>query len=119
MTYKSGKLNGLYTSRHNISGEITSQGLYLDGKKEGLFKEYSELGILEFIQNFTNGLKNGLYQDNGTIGDYWTNSFNTDIKEGEAKLNTTFTNETLMKGVYKNDLKDGKWKIYNFDCERF
>ena len=119
MTYKSGKLNGLYTSRHNISGEITSQGLYLDGKKEGLFKEYSELGILEFIQNFTNALKNGLYQDNGTIGDYWTNSFNSDIKEGEAKLNTTFTNETLMKGVYKNDLKDGKWKIYNFDFERY
>ncbi|WGD34522.1 hypothetical protein [Olleya sp. YS] len=119
MTYQSGQLHGLYKDIHEISGEVTLEGQYANGNKDGEFKTYSTFGELEFKENYTDGLKDGLYQYNGTVGDYWTTTFTSDIKNGEATLRSTFTDEILLLGACKNDLKDGRWKKYSLDFERY
>lgn len=91
------------------SGEkyISSEGNYVDGKKDGVWKFYMLWGGhtygLMYQTTYKNGIKEGLYK-----------SFRDPIINAKSfKPNTI--GDLSSKGYYKNDKKDGVWSYYFYD----
>lgn len=68
----------------NAEGIVLQQGAYLKSKKEGLWREYTQgNGVLTFVEEYKNGLKNG------------------------ARITYSPVGRILADETYKNDLLDG------------
>lgn len=87
MNYKGGELNGLCLS-FGLSGNITAEGLYENGKKEKLWKYYYNDGKIKEKGNYI-----GSYQD-GKWYSYYENG------------------NLYSEGNYKVGLREGEWKYY-------
>jgi hypothetical protein len=67
-------------------GKIRYEGCMLNGKRDGLWKEYNKAGHLHFEWNYSNGEKNGPYKcfyDSGklnTLGKYKTGALSDTVK---------------------------------------
>lgn len=86
-TFKNGKLNGKSVVFYK-NGKIASETHYVNGIKDGIYKKFSEKGIvLEEIP-------------------YKNNQFNGLVTYRDAKGNIT------AQGIYENGLKKGIWKFY-------
>src|SRR5690554_938324 len=86
-TFKNGKLNGKSTVYYK-NGKIASETHYKDGIKDGLYKKYSQDGIvLEEIP-------------------YKNNQFNGMVTYRDVK------GQIIAQGMYEKGLKKGIWKFY-------
>ena len=69
ITYELKDGNGKVKEYSDTDGTLTFEGEYLDGKRNGIGKEYS-YNTLKFEGEFKNGLRNGKgkeYDDNGKL----------------------------------------------------
>lgn len=123
------------------NGFIAAEGVYINQKKEGKWRLYSQrtdkyLICEEFYKNdLRNGLSTKFYKDGKTAE---TISYVDDVKQGEwlqyyvtgklcirgnyidGKLHGTFdvlyaNGLPEYKGQYTNDVRDGLWLVYNED----
>ena|SRR5690554_454042 len=86
-TFKNGKLNGKSVVYYK-NGKIASETHYKDGIKDGLYKKYSQDGIvLEEIP-------------------YKNNQFNGMVTYRDVK------GQIIAQGMYEKGLKKGIWKFY-------
>ena len=94
--YKNGKKNGewyLYHPNGNFSEEMN----YIDGKLNGKYFRYADDGQI---------IEEGQYKDNERIG-IWANRCHH-----RFGFNCCGSWE---EGKYKNDLAEGKWKVYEYN----
>lgn len=85
--YKNGKLNGKSVVFYK-NGKIASETYYVNGVKEGIYKKFSEKGIV--LEEIT----------------YKNNQFNGLVTYRDAKGNI------IAQGMYEKGLKKGIWKFY-------
>jgi antitoxin component YwqK of YwqJK toxin-antitoxin module len=138
-TLLNGKLNGSFKSYYN-NGQLKIVGYYVNGLKNGLFKEYDENGILnsEYTMtkdefngpikiyytdgilkksgNYLNGLENGIFIEYDPYG----------AKEAEYVM-TAGKKNGLVKvyeeaklshtTTFKNDFKNGQYTEYYYNDE--
>ncbi|MBW6492161.1 MAG: toxin-antitoxin system YwqK family antitoxin [Lentimicrobium sp.] len=126
-----------YTITYNRLGKKSSEGIYLNEKREGIWKFYNEDDILVSEEYYENGVPVGTwknYYQNGNLLeeiDYkyglkegtWKQYF----YDGPLKLSATYENGKLeglatffhpngrvkISGPYKNNFKDGVWMYLN------
>lgn len=134
-SYKNGELDGLNVIYYK--NNIKEIGHWKDGKQNGLFKMYTEDGVLIDSGTFKNGERDGLteqfYNDTGKLrvsANYKDGVLDGKFKvyypngnlQGEViykngKMNGDFKeyheNKNIrLSGSYKNSLQDGEWKSY-------
>jgi antitoxin component YwqK of YwqJK toxin-antitoxin module len=126
---------------YHTNGYISSQGKYINQKKEGKWKFFSEYidGYLISEDEYSGNLRNGkslkFYSDS-TIAECI--NYINDVKQGEwvqyyasgaILLKSTYHNDQIhgkfevwfengqieFSGYYKNNVRDGLWHIYNED----
>ncbi|HWR94837.1 MAG TPA: hypothetical protein VN192_06530 [Flavobacterium sp.] len=85
--YKKGKLNGK-RKVYYPDGKIAEEANYVEGKKNGEYKKYSEGGVVLEVVNY----KNGEY-------------------DGKAIYRDPYGN-IVAEGIYVADKKTGIWKFY-------
>ena len=80
------------------------------GKKNGEGKEYYDNGIIKFEGEYLNQLKwTGKEYD-------MNNNIISEIKDGKGNIKEfLFTNERF-EGEYLNGKRNGKGKVYDFEC---
>jgi len=86
-TFKNGKLNGKSTVYYK-NGKIASETHYKDGIKDGLYKKYSENGIV---------LEEIPYKNNQFFG---------------KVIYRDIHGKVISEGMYEKGLKKGIWKFY-------
>ena len=92
-------------------GKIRSQGSYLEGKKQGVWKEFNQEGIEQEFYTYKNGTLNG--KSRWLI---WSNIAECNYEDGIKHGNyTEWDEEGLVraKGSYNRGLPHGKWSIRN------
>ena len=79
-----------YIEEYYSNGQVMHKGLYINGKRYGLWESYYENGKLDYKTTYVNGNRNGLseYYKNGQL---W------------------------IKGTYVNEKKYGLWEYYDDD----
>ncbi len=126
------------TAMYYVGEKKAAEGLFIDQKKDGEWKYWSEEGFLIKIESYKKGVKHGVwktymnntevllseenYQDgvkNGTFTTYYTDG-SVNLKQNyiNGKLNGTMElylmgNVLYSKGQYLNDMKTGKWQFYD------
>lgn len=103
------------TKHFDKNGNLISEGNYIEGKKNGLWKYYQEDwdGKLELEERYLNGNREGLsitYHQNGKISDEMF--FKNDCGNGTCNR---FNEKGILieSGNYLNGLYHGKWKYYD------
>jgi len=112
MYSEDGLFNGIGYDVYD-NGELSKEGNYKDGKKDGLWKGwYYYNGQLQYEWNYKDGKQNGLgkfYYPNGSLteGNY---------KDGEKNgLWKTYDENGQLeeKGNYKDGYREGVWRNYD------
>lgn len=96
------------------------EGIYKDGKKEGVWRRYSLNGDLIAIENYRYGGKDGVQQYFTMMGDLgreesWR-AYNPDSPYDTIPIYGTGSNEILRYKIVKAEqysVKHGTWKFYN------
>lgn len=96
------------------------EGMYKDGKKEGVWRKYSLHGDLLAMENYRNGGKDGLQQYFTMMGDLvkeerWR-AFNPDAPYDTIPIFGTGSNEILRYKIVKAEqysVKHGTWKFFD------
>jgi len=106
---KRSKTISYYRNRRKMA-----EGIFIDEKKDSLWKFYSEYdGTLVSEENYKNGKKDGIsisYYNTGVKAEQTT--WENGVRNGPWK--TYYTDGKLkLKCTYKNDLKDGPIKTYH------
>jgi antitoxin component YwqK of YwqJK toxin-antitoxin module len=68
LTYKNGKLDGI-SKNYDMDGAVTVEGLFVDNKRDGLWKWYSN-GVVESEVTFVKGKKEGDQKFYNSYGDW-------------------------------------------------
>ena len=99
-----GKKDGLY-KQYSENGKLAAEGFYKNGIMDGIFKSYYENGNLLSIIN---------YQNNEPINiNTWDQSGKHVIIEGNGTLILYFNDGTpRLKQSYKNNKKNGTWTFW-------
>ncbi len=58
MNYSNGKLNGSYKEYYDFGG-VRKEGIYVDDKKDGIWKTYFPNGKMMFLERFKKGIQHG------------------------------------------------------------
>lgn len=134
---KNGQLNGAIKIFYQ-NGKIKKTGNFINGKENGLFKEYNENGIISYEYIMKNGERNGLfktYHDNGQLemigiyvngeanGNFKKYSENGDLFATYSKVNgeydgllTIYNNGKISEKInYKNGVRDGLYSKYSYN----
>ena len=97
------------------NGQLWLKENYKNGKKEGSYIQYHENGKLNTNSNYKNG------KPDGTWVYYWDNekirtkgNYKNGKLEGEW-VEYSFEGQLKYKGHYKNNKKDGYWVYYDYD----
>ena len=101
--------------REKTANHEENVGRYVNGKKDGIWTNYNDKGMLRAITEYKNGEKNGLYvtfDHQGTLEkeEYYVNG----KLDGESKkyLHGNYVN---VLAHYKNGELDGEYKQYYTD----
>lgn len=129
--FKGRVLNGKYTKSVLENGKIIEQGVFLNGVKNGEWKEWYNNGTLKKSQMWNNGYKEGKFlsfdEDSKLItkgsfyrgkkkGKWWYFSSEGKVLKTWYKdvLNGVFKeykrNQLIIKGNYKKGLQEGIWE---------
>lgn len=119
------------------NGRLAGEGVYINKKKEGLWKLYSERGFLSGEENYRDGKKEGenkVFYENGQLSreTTYSNGLESGIrKEFYATGHPSFIGNVVdgnfdgevqffhdngkikMKGSYNSAVRDGKWTWYD------
>ncbi len=92
------------------SGDSKKEGNVFKGKYKGKWKHYHK-GILMKIENYKNGVLNGVFLSFNRIGD---TIYQTNFKNGNGKYKAYYYKTGILKeeGNYKNGKKEGEWCFY-------
>nr|HPI44856.1 toxin-antitoxin system YwqK family antitoxin [Tenuifilaceae bacterium] len=110
-TLKNGKLNGAIKAYYQ-NGNIRKTGYFINGKENGLFKEYNEDGSINIEYNMKDGEMNGAiknYYENGHVkktGSFLNGKRNGNFKEYAENGNLEVTYSKI------NDEYNGLLTIY-------
>ena len=107
-TYLNGVLDGPYFKNRSRPFKYGRHGLYVAGKKEGLWRHEND-GDLSFV-NFRGGPRNGLeksYDFQGKLKSEIT--YSNDKKHGSAIF---YNGSEVTKGFYQDGEKSGRWEIF-------
>jgi antitoxin component YwqK of YwqJK toxin-antitoxin module len=123
-------------SRFDAQGQLTNDGILLDGHKEGVWTEFHSNGTVKSTTAYINGKKEGwsvVFNDNGQLisqvmyhndllhGEYRTYSYPTlteltlyreGKKEGMSKIYYT-SGKIQQELIFKNGIQDGVSRYYN------
>lgn len=96
------------------------EGVFKNGKKEGIWRRYSLNGDLTGMENYRNGGKDGVQQYFTMMGDLvreesWR-AFNPDAPYDTIPIYGTGSNEILRYKIVKAEqysVKHGTWKFYD------
>jgi len=133
---KNGQLHGLLKAYYE-NGNVKKLGSYLNGKENGLFKEYNEDGTMNFEYSMKDGVMNGAfktYYENGQLkksGSFLNGKANGNFKEyaENGELDVTYTklndeyNGTLIiyekgriskKINYLNGIREGLYTEFTY-----
>ena len=91
------------------NGQKESEGYYIEGKKEGIWKEWDRWGKLLSKGKYKDGLKDGKWIDQTS----WNVIY--DSIQFPEYYNEYFGNNQFGEGNYKGGLKNGKWKTWSYD----
>lgn len=139
MNYKKNS-RPVYTRFYYDDGEIAAEGLYLDKKKDSLWKYYSfYTGALTSTENYILGEKSGMekkYYSNGQISEEieWENNarhgvWNQYFENGKPKLKAGYSfnavngaytfywpnGNVLIMGHYVDNKRHGHWTFFTDD----
>ncbi len=140
--YSNGKMDSLWTEKFITNDKLYQKTSYRNGKKDGVFKEYTSEGNLLIDGKYLNGEKNGdwtYYYANKNVD--MTGGFKKDLQHGYWKfyypkgiiyyegefINNKkngvwkfyYNNGNVWRtGIYKNDQKNGKWTTLYEDGEK-
>jgi antitoxin component YwqK of YwqJK toxin-antitoxin module len=119
ITYKDGKMNGLYTEwRYPKVGIKSREGNYKDDKKDGLWTNWYEDGTKHYKQNFKDGKEDGLkttWSGFNSSEYYGQKREETNYKDGERDGLYTkwWYGYKSEEGTYKDGKKIGVWNKFN------
>jgi len=109
----SGKKNGTWTTYHPDNGRVATITSFINGKKNGVYLEFTNRGQVELRANYKDDIFNGTYA---------TYKFGTrqikEISYNMGKIDGFYkeyhSNGKLQKEVsYKNGVQDGPFRQYN------
>lgn len=130
------KSDSAFTTLFDLAGNRMAEGIFLNQKKVGEWKYFSE-GRLVSEDSFSNGLKKGLskkYYPSGAILETseWENGLRNGkyfafFENGQSYLEVNYFNDLReetcrsyfesgkveMEAFYKSDKRHGDWKYYN------
>lgn len=135
-TLKNGLLNGTLKSYYQ-NGNLKKTGNYINGKENGLFKEYNEDGSISIEYNMKNGEMNGAfktYYENGQVkktgsflngkgnGNFKEYAENGDLEVTYSKINDEYdglltiyeAGKVAKKINYKNGERDGLFTEFTY-----
>ncbi|HEX4957064.1 MAG TPA: energy transducer TonB [Lacibacter sp.] len=101
---------------YSKEGNLTEKGIYLNGKRQGLWKQFSETGSTFDSVVYKHGIPVGLslgYYENGTVS--WKRAFDTD-GNGNGTLVHYYRNGSVRdSGTYNNNQRTGVWIFFRED----
>lgn len=115
LTYEKGLLNGP-KMKWAPDGTVIEEGIYVNGKIEGLYKLMNQEGEL-IVSNYKNGLKNGAHQifyplnEDGARVKRLEANFKDDKLEGEVSEYLE-SGSKVASMLYENGLLEGRSVIY-------
>lgn len=92
-------------------GGITQKGVYVNGKREGVWSEFQPNGLLKSVTSYVRGVKEGLYAEVNQSGQVTKRFFyHNNLRHGEYK---EFNYTTLKEErTYQYGKLEGTVKIY-------
>jgi len=107
------KREGLWKFYTETDGLLISEENYLDGKKDGISKNYyAGKGIAE-LSTFKNGIHEGLWEQYFPDGKVkFRCTYAADKKEGPV-TGYSSSGQVVMSGTYKNGAPEGIWTYYD------
>jgi antitoxin component YwqK of YwqJK toxin-antitoxin module len=113
--YVNEKREGLWRFFSEFDGSLVSEENYKEGKKDGTAKTYFAGKTVAEVITWKNGLRDGSwiqYFDDGTVKLQGT--YKNDLKEGPL---TVFypTGQRFNTGQYVKGYPDGEWQEYDLD----
>ncbi len=111
----SGKLDGKIISMKgcNPQGQVTSEGIYVNGKRDGVWKFYNYYGGLETMENYNKDELDGMsvhYYFDGKVKD--SVNYSEDSKSGYF-VSYYHTGAMDTQGWYVDGNKQGEWDYYD------
>ena len=120
----------------DVTGAISQQGNYLNGKRDGIWSEFNTNGLLKTATSYVNGKKEGLYVELNPSGQMIKRFFyHNGLRHGEykefnysnLKEERTYINgklegivkiyydgaKIMEEGAYQNGLREGISKWYD------
>lgn len=101
---------------YSKKGKLIEKGIYLDGKKQGLWKRVSETGNTLDSVFYKNGIPVGLslgYYENGTVS--WKREFDTEGKGNGTIVHYYINSSVRDSGTYSNNQRAGVWHFFRED----
>jgi antitoxin component YwqK of YwqJK toxin-antitoxin module len=112
--YKDGKINGVKKIYYQDSPDkVMEEAHYKNDIKDGPSKWFTKEGRLVADYNYQNGLLEGdikTYYPSGKL--LLLEHYNLNNHQGEA-IEYFESGKEKRKGIYKNDLKEGEWTLYD------
>ena len=107
---------GLEKTFH-LNGKLRSCVILSAGKRNGVYNEYDNNGLLVNTETYSNGFLNGpfetiLYDDNAIPNEKESGIYVQDKLQGKVIARTLKDNDTLRIAFYSNGLKTGKWQVF-------
>lgn len=112
MPFLNGLHNGLWIRRFE-NGKSRIETNYVNGKREGIFKQFNKENILVYYIEYSNDKKNGIYKDFNDNGDlYEIGQYKQDKPVGEWKR---YINGKLYYKFFYDDngVKTNRWEKYD------
>lgn len=109
------KNNSDYTRKEfHPNKKLAVEETFIDRKKEGICKYYNQNGILLYNINYKAGfpLKKEIFLENGVLREVF--NYKNNLKDGKYKVFDEL-GVLQVEGFYKTDYKDGLWVYYNDD----
>jgi antitoxin component YwqK of YwqJK toxin-antitoxin module len=124
---------------YHPNGKKMAEGLYVETKKDGMWKYFNDLEIISAEENYKTGVPEGVwktYYDQGQLLEEVSylagkkeGKSTQYFMEGKPKAESNYHNnllngsivywsldgKELLTGTYHNDLKDGLWTIFKPD----
>ncbi len=92
--------------------QLKSETDYIDGKKEGLYKEWDKKGKLKINVNYINGLKDGLCKEWYHNGQISKEQHYKDGKKDGLCNEWSYDGQIIKEQHYKDGKKDGLHKVW-------
>ena len=97
----------------SYNDELLYEGEFINGKRNGKWKEYDGIGRLRYEGEYLNGKRNGKGKEY-TFGYIYEGEFLDDKRNGKGKIYNKYENNKLYyEGEFFNDKYHGKGKKYD------